>query len=64
MGEGHFDHNHRGVVVKAAKLLNPQFNPSNQQIFIDFSNGVKLSEQDKEEIRSYLQKVLTIHPVL
>lgn len=64
MGEGHFDHRHRGVVVKAAKLLNPQFNPSNQQIFIDLSNGVKLSESEKEEIRTYLQKVLTIQPIL
>lgn len=64
MGEGHFDHKHRGVVVKAAKLLNPQYIPSNQQIFIDLSGGVKLSEQEKEEIRSYLQKILTINPIL
>lgn len=64
IGESHVDHKHIGVVVKAAQLLNPDFNPKGQCISPDLSLVHTLPEATKTTIRQYLQRALSIDPRL
>jgi hypothetical protein len=64
IGESHVEHRHIGVVVKAAQLLNPDFNPKAQCISPDLSLAHSLPEAAKTTIRQYLQRVMTIDPKL
>jgi hypothetical protein len=38
IGESQVDHNHIGLIVKAAQLITPHFNPKNQSISPDLSS--------------------------
>lgn len=64
IGESHVDHKHIGIVVKAAQLLNPDFNPKGQCISPDLSQAHILPEAIKNIIRQYLQRALSIDPKL
>jgi hypothetical protein len=64
IGESHVEHQHIGLVVKAAQLLNPEFNPKGQSISPDLSTAHALPEAIKNNIRGYLQCALSLQPKL
>jgi hypothetical protein len=64
IGESQVDHKHNGLIVKAAQLITPHFNPRGQNISPDFSNLSKIPEETKMQIRTYLQSVMNVNPTL
>ena len=59
-GESHIDHKHRGIIVKAASFITPDFHPSNQKISTDFSPLEQVSKETLKNFREYLAKAKTV----
>ena len=59
-GESHIDHRHRGIIVKAASFINPDFHPSNQKISPDFTPLEKVEKETLTHFREYIAKASTV----
>ena len=64
IGESHVEHQHKGLIVKAAQLIKPHFNPKDQKIAPELFNLSHLSEESKALMRKYLQAVMKLDPKL
>ena len=59
-GESHIDHQHRGIIIKAASFLTPDFHPKDQAISQDFSPLQKVEPATLDKFREYLAKTKTV----
>lgn len=64
IGESHVAHQHKGLIVKAAQLIKPHYNPKDQKIAPELSSPSNFSEESKALIRKYLQAAMKLDPKL
>lgn len=64
MGESHFEHKHRGVIIKGSKLITPHYFPKDQCISPDFSQLKQTPQALLDRFRKYLLSASEIRPQL
>jgi len=63
-GESLVDHQHKGIIVKAASFLTPHFYPKEQAISPDFSNLATTPVEALMRFRKYIATAETVVPLL